>query len=199
MCARVFNEMGKSCNVAPQALKLFHPKPTRDRGMDKTIRKFTDFDELKAEEYRYWQSRPVHERWAATEELSLLAYALKHKGTAARTAQSTKTLGPPCPKRVSFARSVQRVKIAPMHTHDFEHLPGTERVLMLHIPTRTTFEIVYDPDQTMLGGLTIHGFAARIVGVTDNGEPPDDTQKLAAIGHEAIVAFLCDERVLSRW
>jgi hypothetical protein len=47
--------------------------------MDKTIRKFTDFDELKAEEYRYWQSRPVHERWAATEELSLLAYALKHK------------------------------------------------------------------------------------------------------------------------
>jgi len=25
------------------------------------------------------QSRPVHERWAATEELSLLAYALKHK------------------------------------------------------------------------------------------------------------------------
>jgi hypothetical protein len=59
-----------------------------------------------------------------------------------------------------------------MHTHDFEHLPGTERVLMLHIPTRTTFEIVYDPDQAMLGGLTIHGFAARIVGVTDNGEPP---------------------------
>ena len=47
--------------------------------MDKTIRKFTDFDELKAEEYRYWQSRPVHERWAATEKLSLLAYALKHK------------------------------------------------------------------------------------------------------------------------
>jgi hypothetical protein len=37
-----------------------------------------------------------------------------------------------------------------MHTHDFDHLSGTERVLMLHISTRTTFEIVYDPDQAML-------------------------------------------------
>jgi hypothetical protein len=46
---------------------------------------------------------------------------------------------------------------------DFEHLPGTDRVLMYHIPTRTTFEIVYDPDQAMLGGLTIFGFAARLV------------------------------------
>ena len=31
-------------------------------GMDKTIRKYTNFDEMKADEYRYWQSRPVHER-----------------------------------------------------------------------------------------------------------------------------------------
>jgi hypothetical protein len=97
-----------------------------------------------------------------------------------------------------FAQSVAFEIMKRPHTHNFEHLPGTERVLMLHIPTRTTFEIVYDPDQAMLGGLTIHGFAARIVGVTDNGEPPDDTQKLAAIGHEAIVTFLCDERVLYR-
>ncbi len=27
--------------------------------MDKTIRKYTGFDEMKADEYRYWQSRPV--------------------------------------------------------------------------------------------------------------------------------------------
>ncbi len=27
-----------------------------------TIRKYTDFDEIKADEYRYWQSRPAHER-----------------------------------------------------------------------------------------------------------------------------------------
>ena len=77
-----------------------------------------------------------------------------------------------------------------MHTHDFEHLPGTERVLMLHIPTRTTFEIVYDPDQAMLGGLTIFGFAARLVDMPDDSERPDDTQILAAIGQEAIAAFL---------
>ena len=28
-----------------------------------TIRRYTDFAEIKAEEYRYWQSRPAHERW----------------------------------------------------------------------------------------------------------------------------------------
>lgn len=48
--------------------------------MDKTIRKYTgrdDFEELKAEEYRYWQSRPVHERIAAVSELTQEHYALK--------------------------------------------------------------------------------------------------------------------------
>jgi hypothetical protein len=42
-------------------------------------RKYTSSDEMKAEEYRFWQSRPAHERWTATEELSLLAYVLEHK------------------------------------------------------------------------------------------------------------------------
>jgi hypothetical protein len=32
--------------------------------MDKTIRKCKNFEEMKADEYRYWQSRPVHERVA---------------------------------------------------------------------------------------------------------------------------------------
>ncbi len=45
--------------------------------MDKTIRKYTDFDEMKADEYRYWQSRPVHERVAAVSELTQAAYAMK--------------------------------------------------------------------------------------------------------------------------
>ena len=45
--------------------------------MDKTIRRYTNFDELKADEYRYWQSRPVHERLDAVEELNRTAYALK--------------------------------------------------------------------------------------------------------------------------
>jgi hypothetical protein len=45
--------------------------------MDKTIRKYTDFDEVKADEYRYWQSRPVHERMDAVEEMIRTAYVLK--------------------------------------------------------------------------------------------------------------------------
>jgi hypothetical protein len=48
--------------------------------MDKTIRVFTSHKEMKADEYRYWQSRPAHERLAATSELSLAAYALKNGG-----------------------------------------------------------------------------------------------------------------------
>ena len=45
--------------------------------MDKTIHKYTSLDEMKADEYRYWQSRPVWERLAAVEELIREAYALK--------------------------------------------------------------------------------------------------------------------------
>lgn len=42
-----------------------------------TIRKYTDFDEIKADEYRYWQSRPAHERLDAVDEMIEMAYALK--------------------------------------------------------------------------------------------------------------------------
>ena len=52
-------------------------KPER---VDKTIRKYTslsDLDEVKAQEYRYWQSRPVHERLAAVSELTQALYAMK--------------------------------------------------------------------------------------------------------------------------
>lgn len=49
---------------------------TPDR-KDWTIKKYTDFDEIKADEYRYWQSRPVWERLDAVEELIETAYALK--------------------------------------------------------------------------------------------------------------------------
>jgi uncharacterized nucleotidyltransferase DUF6036 len=48
--------------------------------MDKTIRKYTSFDEMKADEYRYWQSRPVHERLTAVTELTLEGYRLKGMG-----------------------------------------------------------------------------------------------------------------------
>jgi hypothetical protein len=45
--------------------------------MDKTIRKYTDFDEMEADEYRYWQSRPVHERTDAVSKLTQEQYAMK--------------------------------------------------------------------------------------------------------------------------
>ena len=45
--------------------------------MDKTIRKYASFDEMKADEYQYWQSRPIHERVAAVTELTQEHYAMK--------------------------------------------------------------------------------------------------------------------------
>jgi hypothetical protein len=48
--------------------------------MDKTIRKYASLsglDEIKADEYRYWQSRPVYERTDAVSELTQEAYAMK--------------------------------------------------------------------------------------------------------------------------
>jgi len=48
--------------------------------MDKTIRKYAsvaDLDEIKMEEYRHWQSRPIHERVAAVSELTQEQYAMK--------------------------------------------------------------------------------------------------------------------------
>jgi hypothetical protein len=45
--------------------------------MDKTIRIYDSLDEMKADEYRYWQSRPVHERMEAVAEITLATYAMK--------------------------------------------------------------------------------------------------------------------------
>lgn len=45
--------------------------------MDKTIRRYTSFDEMKADEYRYWQSRPVYERVEAVSQLTQEQYAMK--------------------------------------------------------------------------------------------------------------------------
>jgi hypothetical protein len=46
-------------------------------GMGTVLRKYTSFNEMKADEYRYWQSRPVHERMDAVEEMIQAAYAMK--------------------------------------------------------------------------------------------------------------------------
>ena len=45
--------------------------------MDPILRKYASFEEMKADEYRYWQGRPVHERMDAVEEINLAAYAIK--------------------------------------------------------------------------------------------------------------------------
>ena len=47
------------------------------KAMGTILRKYTSFDEMKADEYRYWQSRPVHERMDAVEEMIKTAYELK--------------------------------------------------------------------------------------------------------------------------
>jgi hypothetical protein len=51
--------------------------PCRKTRMDKTIRKYASFDEMKADEYRYWQSRPIWERTDAVSELTQEQYAMK--------------------------------------------------------------------------------------------------------------------------
>ena len=45
--------------------------------MDMSVRVYDSFAEMKADEYRYWQSRPVHERMAAVSQITLAAYAMK--------------------------------------------------------------------------------------------------------------------------
>ena len=45
--------------------------------VDATVRKCSSFDEMKADKYRYWQSRSVEERMDAVEEMIRTAYALK--------------------------------------------------------------------------------------------------------------------------
>jgi hypothetical protein len=72
---------------------------------------------------------------------------------------------------------------------EFRRVANAEAV-MYHVPTNIAFEIVYDPDQAMIGGITIFGFAARISEIYSAAEPPGDVEDLAAIGRDAIMAFL---------
>ncbi len=45
--------------------------------MDKMVQIYHSRDDMKADEYRYWQSRPVYERMEAVEEITLALYAMK--------------------------------------------------------------------------------------------------------------------------
>jgi hypothetical protein len=58
--------------------------------MDRTIRTYESLEQMKAEEYRYWQSRPAHERIAGVYELSQAMYAMK--GAAADAPRFERTL-----------------------------------------------------------------------------------------------------------
>jgi len=57
--------------------------------MDKTVRIYDSLDEMKADEYRYWQSRPVYERMDAVAELTLAAYQMKEPAFDVRRLQRT--------------------------------------------------------------------------------------------------------------
>jgi hypothetical protein len=60
--------------------------------MDKTIRKYSGvaaFDEIKADEYRYWQSRPLYERMEAVSEITQELYAMKGAGPDVPSLQRT--------------------------------------------------------------------------------------------------------------
>ncbi len=57
--------------------------------MDKAIQRYIDLDEMKADEYRYWQSRPVYERVAAVSELTQELYRMNGVGPDAFRLQRT--------------------------------------------------------------------------------------------------------------
>ena len=47
------------------------------RRIEMTVRRYTNFADIKSDEYRYWQSRPAYERLDAVEEMIEEAYAMK--------------------------------------------------------------------------------------------------------------------------
>ena len=60
--------------------EIHHPTDSGDTDTQPvrgTLRRFDSFADMKADEYRYWHSRPVHERLAAISELSIEGYQLK--------------------------------------------------------------------------------------------------------------------------
>jgi hypothetical protein len=57
--------------------------------MDKTIRRYTSLDAMKADEYRAWQKLAPHERLAAAAELSIGAYRMKEPSNVPARLQRT--------------------------------------------------------------------------------------------------------------
>jgi hypothetical protein len=48
-----------------------------DRKSRFTIRRYSSIEEMKADEYQYWQQQPAHKRMDAVEEITTEAYGLK--------------------------------------------------------------------------------------------------------------------------
>jgi hypothetical protein len=60
--------------------EIHHPADSGHTGTQPvrgTLRRFDSFADKKADEYRYWHSRRVHERVTAVSELSIEGYTLK--------------------------------------------------------------------------------------------------------------------------
>lgn len=49
--------------------------------MEKKLAIYDSFDEMKAAEYRYWQSRPASERMQAVSDITLALYTIKGPDT----------------------------------------------------------------------------------------------------------------------
>ena len=67
----------ETLTIPAQAVVVTGKPVLQKERMQPIIRKYASLDEMKADEYRYWQSRPVHERIDAVEEMIQDAYALK--------------------------------------------------------------------------------------------------------------------------
>jgi hypothetical protein len=57
--------------------------------MDKVIRKYTDLDDMKAEEYREWQELSAQARMDAVAEITLAGYQMKGPTSDVRRLQRT--------------------------------------------------------------------------------------------------------------
>jgi hypothetical protein len=63
--------------------------------VDKTIRVYASHKEMKADEYRYWQGQPVHERMRALSEITGAAYGLKDSADVRRLQRTLVSLQRP--------------------------------------------------------------------------------------------------------
>ena len=65
------------------------PSRATNGPMDTVIRKYSNFDDMKADEYRDWQRVPVHERMRAVVEITLAAYQMKGQAPDVRRLERT--------------------------------------------------------------------------------------------------------------